>query len=316
MMIPQDLLDILCCPDCRQDLTLDAAALVCAPCGSSFPIVDGIPVFVDKEKLNSEKMILSDFYENFGWQKSENEDIYKTQAVFGYESDCMTEYRVRSNKRLIPLFDPTGKYFVDCASGAVAATEYLEYSKGYQYHVCVDLTLLALMGAREKLGEKGLYINADATKLPIKADVVDQILSSQTLFHVPKDEQVDVVKEFQRVLKPRGQCVILYNLGRHSLAGKLLAPYFWFRRRRENGVVPQIYSYHFTQDWFNQFSGIFSSTKFYVYRFLPNQVIKHLFPNNAVSKLMGRALISIMSVIEKMHFLSSMSQFITVVFRK
>lgn len=49
-----DLLELVCCPDCRGDLGLqdarrDAAnevmegRLVCASCGHAFPIADGIP---------------------------------------------------------------------------------------------------------------------------------------------------------------------------------------------------------------------------------------------------------------------------------
>lgn len=54
-----DLLELVCCPDCRGDLRLQDPArdaggeivsgrLVCGSCGHSFPIEDGIPNLLPK----------------------------------------------------------------------------------------------------------------------------------------------------------------------------------------------------------------------------------------------------------------------------
>lgn len=47
------LLEIICCPDCRGDLTVDAAgdALVCSACGLAYPVRDGIPVLLVDEAV-------------------------------------------------------------------------------------------------------------------------------------------------------------------------------------------------------------------------------------------------------------------------
>lgn len=55
-----DLLELICCPDCRGDLRLEGATrdeakeirsgrLVCAACGHVFPIDDGIPNLLPTE---------------------------------------------------------------------------------------------------------------------------------------------------------------------------------------------------------------------------------------------------------------------------
>ncbi len=45
--VSQDLLDILVCPDDKQDLEyVDGKWLVCHTCGRQYPIVDGIPVML------------------------------------------------------------------------------------------------------------------------------------------------------------------------------------------------------------------------------------------------------------------------------
>ena len=50
--IPKDLFDILACPLCKADLeyTKDKKGLVCSNCGAKYPIDDGIPVLLPKEK--------------------------------------------------------------------------------------------------------------------------------------------------------------------------------------------------------------------------------------------------------------------------
>ncbi|MER3501177.1 MAG: hypothetical protein IMHGJWDQ_002123 [Candidatus Fervidibacter sp.] len=52
-LIPQWLLEIMCCPvpECRGDLKLraDILRLVCLKCGRRYPIRDGIPVMLIEE---------------------------------------------------------------------------------------------------------------------------------------------------------------------------------------------------------------------------------------------------------------------------
>ena len=54
--IPKDLFDILACPLCRADLeyTDGKKALVCADCGTKYPIEDNIPILLspkDRKKF-------------------------------------------------------------------------------------------------------------------------------------------------------------------------------------------------------------------------------------------------------------------------
>jgi len=55
--VPQDLLEILVCPQCKGDLALHSSypgqheALDCAACALRYPIEDGIPVMLTEEAL-------------------------------------------------------------------------------------------------------------------------------------------------------------------------------------------------------------------------------------------------------------------------
>jgi len=54
-MIDKGLLDILACPLCKTDVTLDGDRLVCVKCGRRYPIKDDIPIMlIDEAELPGE----------------------------------------------------------------------------------------------------------------------------------------------------------------------------------------------------------------------------------------------------------------------
>lgn len=51
-MIDKDLLDILACPACKADVTLEGDRIVCKICGRRYPIRDDIPIMlIDEAEL-------------------------------------------------------------------------------------------------------------------------------------------------------------------------------------------------------------------------------------------------------------------------
>ena len=52
-MIPQDLLDILVCPACKQPLQLkdEGKSLKCSACRRVYPVRDGIPIMLIDEAV-------------------------------------------------------------------------------------------------------------------------------------------------------------------------------------------------------------------------------------------------------------------------
>ncbi len=46
MAVPEELLEILRCIECRSTLEAGEEDLVCTGCGLHFPVVDGIPVML------------------------------------------------------------------------------------------------------------------------------------------------------------------------------------------------------------------------------------------------------------------------------
>lgn len=54
-MVNQELLAILACPLCKQDVELREEKLVCVQCGRKYPIKDDIPIMLIDEAEVSEK---------------------------------------------------------------------------------------------------------------------------------------------------------------------------------------------------------------------------------------------------------------------
>lgn len=48
-MIDKELLEILACPVCKSDVTLEENCIACLKCKRRYPIKDGIPVMLPEE---------------------------------------------------------------------------------------------------------------------------------------------------------------------------------------------------------------------------------------------------------------------------
>jgi SAM-dependent methyltransferase len=113
--------------------------------------------------------------------------------------------------RVKEFLKPHGEFFLDAGSGSIPLPEYLEYSSGYKWRVCLDISRRALIEAGSKTAKEGLCVLGDVTKLPFKDDVFEATVSSHVLYHVPADEQKSAVLEMHRTMKPGSSCVILYS---------------------------------------------------------------------------------------------------------
>lgn len=55
-MIDKELLDILACPACKADVSLEGDRIVCAKCGRRYPIKDDIPIMlIDEAEMPGDK---------------------------------------------------------------------------------------------------------------------------------------------------------------------------------------------------------------------------------------------------------------------
>lgn len=147
------------------------------------------------------------FYDEVGWKQSGQFQFQNTQ--FEDLRPVSSEYIHRCHLRVNRFLNSTGRLLLDAGSGPLQYPEYLTYSSGYQFRVCLDISFIALIAAREKLKEQGLYILADVTNLPFKKDVFDGIVSLHTFHHLTLDDQIKAYHEVFRVLNYNSQAVVV-----------------------------------------------------------------------------------------------------------
>ena len=200
--------EILRCPGTGSDLKLDGARLVSAD-GSSFPVVDGIVRFLaDQQPVEGADTVRS-FYEEEGW-KSDADGVFGDTRAFVDTRKVPFAFTHRCLCRLNTHFKRGGRFLLDAGSGPIAHKELLDFGEHFDQRVCVDLSAEALMVARSKLGDRGVYLQADLKCLPIQTASVDAITCNHVIYQIPEDQQAAVFRELWRALKPGGIAVIIY----------------------------------------------------------------------------------------------------------
>jgi len=172
-----------------------------------------------KDDLSFDKKRVFDYYNNVNFNIQDSFSVYADSAKWVDYRKVSEEYMRNSFTKAGRYLPAKGKYLLDIASGTIGFPEYINLSNGYEYRICVDISVNALIGAKynlEKAGKKGIYICGDITNIPIQDNICDAVLSQHTLYHIPKNEQALAVNEMYRVAKPISKIVIIYCWFYHS----------------------------------------------------------------------------------------------------
>jgi SAM-dependent methyltransferase len=148
-----------------------------------------------------------EFYDHVGWQ-TESDGFYQNAS---YEDlrPVSYEYIHNCHLRVLRHLNPSGRILLDAGCGPIQYPEYLEYSKGYQYRVCADISIVALNEARKRVSSHGLYVVCDVANLPFKSEAFDGMVSLHTLHHLPPDDHVRAYRELHRTLSAKATGVIV-----------------------------------------------------------------------------------------------------------
>lgn len=153
------------------------------------------------------KQSVRNFYDEVGWQQV-SDGVYQN-AMYEDLRPVSREYIHRCHMRVNRYLAHTGKFLLDAGSGPIQYPEYLTYSEGYQNRICLDISIVALFEARERIGEHGLFVVGDIANLPFAQDAIDDIVTLHTIHHVPREDYPQAYRELKRVLKPGGSAVVV-----------------------------------------------------------------------------------------------------------
>ena len=156
---------------------------------------------------NDIKQQVREFYDQVGWQEV-GEGVYQN-ARYEDLRPVSRDYIHRCHLRVKRHLASKGRYFLDAGSGPIQYPEYLTYSEGYEFRVCADISIQALMEARKRIGNHGLYVVADVANLPFAPEVFEGAVSLHTIHHLPIREHLQAYRELYRVMKPASVAVIV-----------------------------------------------------------------------------------------------------------
>jgi SAM-dependent methyltransferase len=190
--ITEEVLAILRCVDCHSGLRREDDALVCLNCSRRYPVIKGVPRFVDQQAYTG----------SFGFQWLKHD---KTQLDDENSRRSEKDFILRT--RMEPA-DLAGKLVLDVGCGM---GRYAEVATRWGARVVgIDLSQ-AVEAAVGNLAEREADIlQADAFHLPFAPESFDCIYSLGVLHHTPDCERA--VKGLARFLKPGGTLVVwLYS---------------------------------------------------------------------------------------------------------
>lgn len=165
-----------------------------------------------RQNLQKFKRMVQDYYDQIGWligKKGEYVDVEQ----FADTRTVVHNYYSKCGSRMRRYLKPKGKYILDVGSGPAKD----RFERGYSKRICVDLSFLALQEAQKHLGDKGLYLLADATNLPLQSDSLDAAVSLHAIYHIPADEQKTALEEMHRILKSHSSAIVVYSWSHNAL---------------------------------------------------------------------------------------------------
>jgi SAM-dependent methyltransferase len=158
--------------------------------------------------MEESKQRVRDFYDEVGWMQ--DADGLFQNARYEDLRPVSREYIRRCHLRVKRYLSSGGHILLDAGSGPVQWPEYLAYSRGYRYRLCVDISITALRAARGKLMQRGLYVVADIANLPFSANVFDGAVSMHAIHHLTSAEHRRAYAELHRVIRP-GRTAVAVN---------------------------------------------------------------------------------------------------------
>lgn len=258
----------------------------------------------NRKGLPFDKQRVFDYYNKVSYKIKDSLKIYEDSPKWVDFREISSKYIRNSFTKASSYYFSNGKYLLDIASGPIGLPEYMELSNGYEFRICVDISINALIQAKiniERERKKGIYICGDITNIPIQNNSCDTVLSQHTLYHIPKNDQFTAVNEMYRVAKEESKIIIIYNWFYHSwfmnislnvvqlyriirhFGGKLYVKLFRSK--------PRLYFYSHSPRWFRKSFTFSKNIEFYCWRsvnkyFLDIYIHKVIFGKQILDKLM------------------------------
>lgn len=209
--------DFLICTNCQSnDLEESSTLLRCRQCGMAFPILEGIPVMLKNQDINTSKKQLMEYYakESNQYNQTHGSDLYGT------------EYNIKTHyMNIFATSIPKGGRILEFGSGT---GRFATIFKDFAHELYMtDLSIEMLVENREKSLPR---ICADTENLPFPNNFFDCGIGITTFAYLPDKKQG--LSEIIRVLKP-GAKIVLLDQNWHNFIF-MLSKLYYLRHRKLN----------------------------------------------------------------------------------
>lgn len=182
-------LDRLVCPSCRAALRCEQATLVCTRCQAGYPVVNGIPRFVEE----------ASYVATFGLEWT----IHSRTQLDSVTGSDLTRTRL---ERCLgePLGSVAGKTVLEAGCGAGRFTELLV---GAGADVCSFDLSRAVDANKSNIGEERYLIaQASVYEMPFRPASFDYVIALGMIQHTPDPERT--IERLYEMVKPGGRLVL------------------------------------------------------------------------------------------------------------
>ena len=233
----REALDVFACPECRGALTavsLQAeGGYLCPTCQKVYPIVDGIPHFIETQILTGLNKRFSQMYDWFSWG-------YRAFSKVAFAYIGMTEEQAR--REVTDRLDPKGGRLLEVSTGPGVNLPYLVGRADVGEIFGLDISPGQLYRCREYVAHQGWNIQlqlGNAEQLPYQGNSFDGVfhLGGINFFNDKKK----AIEEMIRVAKPGTRILICDENEKGAQAYERFLPSFKkMAGKQRPAVVPPV----------------------------------------------------------------------------
>lgn len=170
--------EILCCPDCRSDLTAASSGFVCQSCSRDYPSTEcGIECLLPSATLPDDRGQDSEDFRRW------IEISAKLGAEYFENGNELFNRIHHSSHRAVDLYFRDRRangYLLDLGCGTGA---HFAYCDRFSHSIGMDISLSSLRTARQKYPD-AILIQADAYRLPFRSRSMATVISVYNLEHI------------------------------------------------------------------------------------------------------------------------------------
>lgn len=211
------------CPYCVDaQLAIVDNKIHCPGCEYFYNVVDGVPVLVKKEKLDSQELKQLDWFD-------------KHYSDFSKDEYNLENWRLSMVNRIFdPVVNEKINTYLDIGCGATGYTVIEAAKRNKWLSFGADISLEAMLRAnnlsrKQGLGDMTAFFVCSAQKLPFRQSIFDYVSAVSLLEHLQDDR--GLIRDLHFILRKKG-CLFICVPNTYRRMRPFLWPvYFYFDRK-------------------------------------------------------------------------------------